>query len=178
MPAEFKITYTLAVPELLLDYRKSQWAWNKIIKETWHKQGIFWHGKFRQKHFTHAGAKEYGYLPRAGQTGNKRKNFWASYTGRKQKTMGHTLPLVWSGESMNLTKIRVIRAKATRTESFCHVVLRSPGFNRKHPDSDINMRDEVTRVSTSEQRTIVDQFFDEIGDRLNRLRGRKTVHIK
>lgn len=180
MPAEFKIEYIGVVPELLLDMRKAKWSWARIVKAAWFKAGCFWHSELREKHFTHAGAREYGYLPRAGETGNTRKKFWASYTGRKQRIMGHTLPLVWSGESMNLTKIRKIRTKAEGflTYSGCEVILPSPGFNRRNPHSHINMREEVTAISQRDASTVVRGFEGEVNRRLNAIRGRKTVTIK
>jgi hypothetical protein len=40
---------------------------NQIAKEVAIEVGYFWHDNFLQKHFTHAGAREYGYEPRQGE---------------------------------------------------------------------------------------------------------------
>jgi hypothetical protein len=178
MPARFKIKYTGQVPALLLSEQRAQRTWNQMIREVWITRGELWHAEFRPKHFTKAGAREYGYHPRAGEPGNTRKNFWRSYTGRKQRVMHHTRPLIWSGESMNLTRIRVVQVQATKTKSRCEVVLRSPGFNRRNPHSDIDMREEVTHVSDAESREIMQGFDAEMDARLARLSETKTVVIR
>lgn len=49
--------------------------------------GEYWHANFRDKHFTEAGAKEYGYAERK-----------ASYKARKMRNTRQRRPLVWSGE--------------------------------------------------------------------------------
>ena len=182
MPAEFKIKYTGAIPALLLNAARARSTWNRMLKDNWYEQGVFWHGEFREKHFTLAGAREYGYAPRAGQPGNPRKSFWGSYSGQKQKKLGHQLPLVFTGVSRSLTAIRVVRAKATAKGSGCEVVIRSPGLNRvntkSHTHPPINMRDEMTRVSSGETATIVDRFEGEIQRKLDALNGNQTVVIK
>lgn len=184
MPAKFKIKYSGVIPDLLLNTARARSVWNRMIKENWYSQGAFWHGEFREKHFTAAGAREYGYAPRAGQTGNPRKSFWGSYSGQKQKKLLHQLPLVFTGVSMSLTAIRVIQAKATTKISGCEVVIRSPGFNRVNTSPKnrtrppIVMRDEMTAVSSGESATIVDRFEGEIQQKLDALNGNKTVVIK
>lgn len=62
---------------------------------------------------------------------------------------GHTLPLVYSGQSQTLTRMRDVRA----TSRGCRVVLRSPGFNRRNRFSKIDMRAELTAVSVADRRS-------------------------
>jgi len=123
---------------------------NQVIKSVLHRLGVMWHEKFRGKHFTVAGAREYGYTPRKGE-GQTGKSFWRSYTGRKKKETGHQRPLVFSGESQMLTRIRDVRATSKRVR----VVMRAKKFNYRNEHSDIRMHDEMTRVSDSEHATMV-----------------------
>lgn len=116
-------------------------GFNKMKEKCFHAALTYWHRDILQKHFTSAGAIEYGYTPRKRQW---RGSFKMSYIGRKLREKGHTKPLVFSGESMALTRMRDVRATSKR--GVC--VIRAPGFNRRHPDSQVNMREEITRVST------------------------------
>jgi hypothetical protein len=73
---------------------------NRILKASWADLATWWIRTCLKKHFTKAGGREYGYLPRRGEAGNPHpRGFWASYTGRKQKLYGHTMPDVLSGWS-------------------------------------------------------------------------------
>jgi hypothetical protein len=79
-------------------FRRADWV--RLMAYAWEQVGRKWHLEMRPKHFTKQGALEYYYEPRQGeQTGTSGKRFWSSYTGRKLKKFGHTLPLVWSGET-------------------------------------------------------------------------------
>jgi hypothetical protein len=83
--------------------------WKTCLKEAWSAVG--WHlvRNFIEKHFTKAGADEYRtgnvaygetagddtYRARSGE-GETGKAFWRSYNGRKQKRLGHQIPLLFS----------------------------------------------------------------------------------
>jgi len=60
--------------------------WRAVLKPGWERVGVFWHRYILRKHFTAAGAQEYGYQPRT-----------AKYVARKLRKKGHSRPLVWSG---------------------------------------------------------------------------------
>lgn len=123
----------------------------RVEKMMWQNLGEFWHKTMRPKHFTHAGAREYGYRPRKGERGNPHpKGFARSYTGRKLKKFGHTLPMVFTGESRSLTGIRDVRATSKGTR----VVMRARGLNRRNRHSNINMREEMTRISILEKKQL------------------------
>jgi len=128
----------------------------KYLREVWRMAGERWHQTMRPQHFTRAGARKYGYLPRAGERGNERRNFRSSYTGRKLRRFGHTNPLVYTGLSMALTRPRDVRATAKGVR----VVMNSPGFNRRNPRSRINMREELTRV-TEEEANLLARLMEE-----------------
>ena len=178
MGVEFKIKYTGQVPDLLLSEKRAQGRWNTIRREAWIVAGNYWHSEFRPKHFTKAGAREYGYMPRAGESGNTRPSFLRSYTGRKLKEKGHTKPLVWSGTSQTLSKIRIVRSTATKARSKAEVVLRTPGLNRQNKDSQIPMRDEVTHVTEAEARKIIEVFDNEVGRQLAAIHTQQTTQIR
>ena len=61
----------------------------KILKDVFVDMIKFWHTRILPKHFTIAGASEYGYEPRTKK-----------YQIRKAKAHGHQNPLVYSGRSM------------------------------------------------------------------------------
>ena len=95
----FKIVYTGAIPPAM---RKRDF--NRVVKHMFGLMARKWHREYRLKHFTHAGAQEYGYTPRSGeQSGIGTKAFFQSYTGAKKKRLGYTPPLVWSGKSRTAT---------------------------------------------------------------------------
>ncbi len=148
------------------------------------KAGHYWHRNFREKHFTKAGAREYGYEPRKGEPGSRWlfkgryvSRFKGSYTARKLRQYQHTLPMVFSGQSEQLTRQRDVRATATQKKSKVRVVLHSPSLNRKNPHSNIDMRDEVTRVSGGEENKLTGVIETELMRKLSRIRDKSTKTI-
>ena len=145
---------------------------NRIVKEAWGELGVLWHRKMRPKHFTKAGAQEYGYTPRKGEGGNiGRKGFAKSYTGRKLRRFGHARPLEYSGETKALTRVRDVRA----TSKGARVVMRANKLNFRNPHSRINMRREMTTVSKKEERHLVEVFNGVIEGKLRAMRTVKVV---
>lgn len=147
-----RIRYEGPVPGAGLGVRE----FNNLLKRAWYVTGKYWHTHFRPKHFTKAGAAEYRYLPRKGEeSGTTGKSFWRSYTGRKQREKGHTLPLVFSGELRAMSKTASIHA----THKGVRVALtRARKANFRHPNSQINMAEELTRVSEAEERKLAEVF--------------------
>jgi len=133
---------------------------NQIKREAWEAAGHHWHANMRPKHFTKAGAREYGYAPRKGEEGGLAgKSFWRTYTGQKQRRMHHTLPLVYTGELRALSRIYRLQTTATSTRSRLRVVLPSAGkANLRHPRSRVDLRGELTRVSPPEAQELVAVF--------------------
>lgn len=124
---------------------------NKMKRKTFLRMGRQWHSEMRPKHFTHGGAREYGYRPRKGQSGNThRKGFAQSYTGIKLRLVGHTRPLEFSGEGKRLSQIRNIRVTSKRVQ-----IILPRKFNFRNPHSDINMREELTTISQREEQLLV-----------------------
>lgn len=165
-----KITETGPTPKLL---RREA---NEIHRQTALEMGDHWFHNFRAKHFTTAGASEYGYTPRQGERGNAGlKGFRRSYTGRKLRLKGHTRPLVYSGQSENLTKIKDVRATATKEEAKGRVVIHAPTFNRKGKGSRCDMRAEIQTISAPETVILAQVAGSGIARRYKAIRDSQTT---
>ncbi len=162
----FKVKYTGAVPSV------ARQALGRIKRESWRQTGEHWHGRYRPKHFRRSGAREYGYAPRTGEPGSS--NPKGGYMRRKRREKGHSLPLVWSGTSRQLTRLRDVRA----TSKGARVVMNAPGLNRRHPKSRINMRDEMTRISVRERTQLTKVLDGGLDRRLRQIRTRRTRKAK
>jgi hypothetical protein len=144
-----------------------QRTWNNLLKEAWYEVGRHWADEMRPKHFTKEGGKEYGYKPRAGEAAGG-KNFWSSYTGRKQKKFGHTKPLVYTGELEQASR------QTTIYPSFKGVRIALPGArkaNLQNPRSSIDMPEELKTVSGRE----VDQLAKVHEQAMQQLLDRVTT---
>ncbi len=181
----FEITFdtrlTGAVPSEL---NLSQREFNNIKREAWIRIGKYWARHFRPLHFTAAGAQKYAYNPRKGQTGNPhysakgRVNFWSSYSGRKQKSKRHQLPLVFTGESRAATRSYRVEATATSTQSKCRVVMRAPNLSYRHPASKIDMPAELTRITPGEFSLMMSLYARIINRKLQQFQKQSTTKHK
>jgi len=136
---------------------------NKVVGE---EVGSYWHDHFRAKHFTQAGAREYGYEKR-----NVR------YMIKKARKWGHRDPLVWSGLSRMLSKIKDIKTTSTSARARVRVVLHTPTLNFIPSGGHINMRDEMTRVSRPEIEKLAEVAADSIDRQLSALTETSTRRI-
>jgi hypothetical protein len=119
---------------------------NRAVKSALTAAAKEWHQKYYAGHFTKAGAQKYGYYKRKGELISPgSKAFRRSYTGKKLRKFGHTDPLKFTGETYHLGKVAKIKATSKQAR-----VILPAGLNRKHPKSQIRMRDEATRVLPDE----------------------------
>jgi len=135
---------------------------NNINREAARAMGQFWHSRYFKKHFTLAGASEYGYAPREGSAARPGpRGFKRSYTGKKLARVGHTRPLEYTGESRERASHPRIVATARRGEAKVRVIMNAPTFNFRRPGSSIDMRKELTTVSRPEADAIANEtgFF-------------------
>lgn len=141
---------------------------NRAKRAAWIDAGLFWHKHLRPKHFTKAGATEYGYAPRRGERGNllAGESFRSSYTGQKLRKFGHTRPLEYTGHSRALTRLRDVRPM-TKGRGV-RVVLRAPGLNRSVKGASVNMRAEMTVISEREANQIIRLWNRSLERRLKR----------
>lgn len=139
----------------------------RIMRASFEVAGATYHERFMAKHFTTLGAREYNYTPRSGErAGVGSKAFFRSYTGRKQKEKGHTRPLVWTGASELLAKIRDIRATSKRAR----IVQHARGLNRRNPRSEVNPAEEIQRTTERERRVVRVTFKRTYGRRARAVR--------
>jgi len=140
---------------------------NKLKKVAFESAGIHWHQEIRPKHFTSAGATEYSYAPRSGERGNVgRYGFARTYTGRKLKAYGHTQPLVLTGESQAMTRIRDVRAASTKVR----IVVRARTLNFH--------RDEIVAVSQRDAAAMVKCYERAQDGAIKQVRSTKSKTIK
>jgi hypothetical protein len=133
---------------------------------TVHAMGDYWHEHFREKHFTQAGAREYGYAPRN-----------VGYMIKKAKKWGHRNPLVWSGVSRALSKIKHLVPSGTSQSARVRVVLHTPALNLIPKGGRINLRAEMEKVSPAEGAVIAQVGADEKNRQYSLLNDSTTTTI-
>ena len=106
---------------------------NALSKDAWDGAGYHWGEEFREKHFTEAGAAEYGYRRRT-----------AKYEKRKERLYGHRRPLVYTGESEQRSGAYTVRTQRNGVT----VSMSVPAINFS------KRGDELKAVSQPEARTI------------------------
>jgi hypothetical protein len=127
---------------------------NSIHRQGMHELGEAWRDRYRPLHFQNAAMSRYSYTPRQGERGRTGRSFARSYTGRKLRTKGHTRPLVWSGESEQITRTPNIEATAKRGTARVSVKMRAYTLNFRYPGSPIDMRAELTTVIPQESQEL------------------------
>lgn len=144
------------------------------IKAAYQAPGELWHAEFRDDHFTNAGATKYGYTPRSGDPGTPgAANFKRSYQGRKLKVLGHTRPL----ESTGVSRERARRVDIRATSKRGRIVLHTPGLNRKNPYTQINMREELTRVLPQEADAMWKSFDERLGEEVKNIQATRRNKV-
>jgi hypothetical protein len=135
---------------------------HKHLKIAWRDAGILWHQRMRGKHFTQRGAAEYHYQYRSKK-----------YTAVKRRKHGHKLPLVFTGRSRMLTRMRDVRPTAKGVR----VVMRAPALNFRPKGWTHTMREEMTRVSQGEAKQLATRFGRFMAKRLKADRTTETTRI-
>jgi len=149
---------------------------NRIQKASFYKIGTHWHRQYLPEHFKNSAMSRYApvYKPRKGQKGNEEpQGFKRSYTGRKLKRFGHTLPLVFTGESRRLAKIRDVRA----TSRGNRVVIHARKFNFRHPKSRIKMYEEATAFAPVEVKDLREVFGKTFQAGINTIQTREEKRV-
>lgn len=155
----FKVTYRAPLTTLM---RKREWN-AQIERPSWIAVGLRHKRANLPKHFTEAGASEYGYATRSRK-----------YTRAKQRKHGHTLPLVYTGQLRAAVRVPEIRA----TSKGVKVVLRgSQKANRRHPKSRADMVAELRQVSDTEARRLAREKDRAMIRGIRAARGTATKRI-
>jgi hypothetical protein len=154
----------------------SRAAWLRLIQYAWEQVGRKWHLEMRPKHFTKEGAKEYFYEPRQGESqGTGGKKFWSSYTGQKKRKFGHTLPLVWTGETRDMSRTANITAtsRGVRIKYSLPMHVNFTPKGHRHP-----MVQEFLAVSDRERTELGDLFQITLNRLLRNFHGSSSRRIR
>src|SRR3990172_4585931 len=154
--AKFRITYRAPYTTLL---KKRDWN-AQVETPSWTEVALFQKRRHLAKHFTEAGASEYGYARRS-----------RDYTKKKEKKFGHRNPLEWTGELKRCIRSPEIRATAKGVK----IVLRgSQKANLRNPKSKADMAAELRVISDAEAVRLAKQKDLEMLRRIRAARGTDT----
>ena len=145
--------------------------WNRILRAEFEEVGHRWGREYRPRHFTDEGARMYGYIKRKGEgmtQGSRAQR--RSYTGRKLREKGHTLPLVWEGKSRDASA----RYRLYPTKSGVRISMPTPRLNLRHPKSQIRMADELRKVTPREKEELARFMEARLGRRLRSITKKST----
>lgn len=109
------------------------------LRAGFYAAGLHWFRRYRRLHFTMSAFSLYGYAPR-----NKR------YTRWKMRHLKHSLPLVRTGKSRDLTERKTIMA----TSTYVHVRMAARAFNWRPRGFKGNMAKEMTTISAAEHQAM------------------------
>lgn len=141
---------------------------NAMIKAAFKSAGELWVEDYRPRHFQARAFTDYPsvYIRRKGQRlARGSRAYKSSYTGRKERTKGHTLPLVYSGDSEERTE----QARVVASSKGVRVRMNSPALNFRHPKSRINPRAELIATNRTEDKEITAHVDDTLQQRIDAL---------
>ena len=147
--------------------------WRAVSKVAWRETGVVFHRDYLPKRFTHEGARLLNYTRRKGELMKGSKRYWRTYTGRKERRFGHTLPMVYTGESRQLARVRDVRS----TSNGVKVVLNARKLNFRHPKSQVRMNIEIRRVAPVEAEQIARHHDKHIGWEFNEIKLTKFKEL-
>lgn len=128
--------------------RKMKSALNNARKKAWADVAEYHHEHLTPKRFTTEHARAAGYTKRKGENlprGSRR--FKRSYTGRKLRIKGHTLPLVWSGDTRRAVRFASISSTAKEGRAAYRGANK---LNFRHPKSQVRAAEEFRRHTNAE----------------------------
>ncbi|TXH44325.1 MAG: hypothetical protein E6Q97_32840 [Desulfurellales bacterium] len=133
------------------------------LRAGFYDAGMLWWRKYRPRHFAMTAFAEYGYTKR-----NSR------YTKWKMRHLRHSLPLVRTGRSRDLTQSKAIIA----TASYVHVRMSARVFNFKPKGFKGSMSKEMTTISSAEHQAMtetVESTFAKVISRAPTRRRKQRV---
>lgn len=101
------VTYRGAVPG---SHAFGLAEWRDMLRLAWEQVGLLWHTRFRPKHFTRAGAREYGYPSTSRNVRYEFIKLRKMGLQPAKHNLGLTRPLVYSGESETASRVPDVRA--------------------------------------------------------------------
>lgn len=131
---------------------------NDIARNVASELGDFWYDNYLERHFDPKWAKQYAaenpgaYEPRQGEDmPSGSKGFWRTYTGRKVRKYKHRNPLQWTGNARHFLEMRNRKdVRATGGTARLRILVGAPSFNFRNPNSEVDMRKDITAVLKSE----------------------------
>ena len=124
---------------------------NRALKEANIRTGKFFRREYLPARFTQQGGRRLNYTPRRGEQRigrpSSNKSSRRLYAVRKQKKLGHSDPLVFSGDAKRQALQNPNNVRATRDK---FVIPLPRKLNLSNPKSKIRMSDEVRRVTNRE----------------------------
>ena len=146
----------------------------QVMEAAFLKAGLHWGRTFTDKHFTRAGAQEYGYARRKNERLRPGSKSFRRYAGPAEKKAGEILPLVHSGELKQLA--HTYRVTATSTSKKVMARIRLPAA-RKLNLLPAKYRGDIHRISAAEMTLLVDVINDELAAQYQRLTDKRRVRI-
>lgn len=143
---------------------------NRAMKAANFATGVHFRRNFLPSRFTQQGGRRLKYTPRAGEVriGLVRQGVKQSYAARKQRHLGHSEPLVFSGEGKRLALSNNRNVRSTRDK----IVIPLPRkFNFRNPNSKIRMSDEIRRVTPREAKKLSTFLAAQVDRELNKVAG-------
>lgn len=125
-------------------------AFNAVLKVALREVAEYWAMKVLKKHFTPAGAREYGYRERSHK-----------YLTRKRRKFGHADPLVLQGR-LKRELLRRSGFRISGTSKSVTITLRTGGQLRSK-----DAGQELTTVSVRDRVDLTQRLADELGKRLD-----------
>lgn len=141
-------------------------AVNQVVREAFAAAGEEWAVEYVDKHFTAAGAKEYGYRARYGRNARPGSKIFAKYAGKAEREAGAMLPNVWSGETRRNARTFRVVARATSKLAYAHIRLPKTQTLNRLP---AKYRGELHIVSRREWRALVHLINKKIKEGLDGL---------
>ncbi len=147
----------------------------EIIERAGVKAGLYWGRNFLGKHFTKAGAREYGYEPRKNEGARPGGKRFARVAGPAEKRAGEILPLVYSGDLQGQVRTAYkVTAVATRKDTHVRVTFpRAKGLNRLAR----KYRQDIRRVSDAEMVVLVKLINLELQQGLQGISGSRRCRV-
>lgn len=152
-----KISYDITVRGLVAAFGRRQLK--TVMEEAFLEAGLHWGRHFLGKHFTRAGAREYGYAPRKGENARPGTKRFRRVAGPAERKAGEILPLVHSGELRQAAS--TYRVTATSTSKKVYARVRMPAA-RKANLLPAKFRGELHIISAAEWTALVDVINHEL----------------
>lgn len=175
MPELFKARLDIGIKQI------GRKALRVALRESLRFVGMFWRRTYLPIKFTRAAYRRYQYTPRGGDAGSGRA-FLGSYQWKKLKgfkndeglaSLKTTRPMVYTGRSERSGKRGQVIPRAQSAErGYVDITIPAPALNFKPAGSNVNMREEITRVTPEEWKKMEELMSRDIDKRITKALAR------